>query len=110
MTLFYRTALSVGKKRQYIQILTCFSLYLLAEDTGALRVLGSDCKRMQLAALQPRYHLEHLSCSVVYIGSTIVLGVDEVVNSSFWTLAPAHGDVIVAASCHRGHISRRADY
>lgn len=91
------------------QVLTCFSLYGLAEDAAALGVTGSDCQRKQLSALEPCEHMGHLGSGVVGTGPPIFFRVDKVVGTAFWTRVPAYCDVIVAASCHSSHTGRWAD-
>lgn len=91
------------------QVLTCFSVYGLAEDAGALSVTGCDCQCIQLAALEPREHMGRLVCGVGGIGPLVFLRMDKVVSTTFWTWVPAYCDVIVAASCHSPNAGRRAD-
>lgn len=85
---------------------TCFSSYLAAEDTGALSVLGSNCKHVRVTTLQPIEGVERVSRGVVDCGPFVVFGLDEVVDSALWTQVPADCDVIVAASGDPSHISR----
>lgn len=102
------STLLVNKPRN-IQILTCLSFYLLAQETGAVRVLGSHWEHICLSTLQPIHHIESLSCGVVISNPTVSLGVDEVGHSAFWTWVPAYCDVIVSAICHSSHTSGWAD-
>lgn len=102
------STLLVNKPRN-IQILTCLSFYLLAQETGAVRVLGSHWEHICLSTLQPIHHIERLSCGVVISDPTVSLGVDEIGHSAFWTWVPAYCDVIVSAICHSSHTSGWAD-
>lgn len=94
---------------QVTQILTCFSLYSLAEDAGALIVLGSDCQCMQLSTPQPGKQIGRLVCGEVGTGSAIFFRLDDVGNTTFRTRIPAYCDVIVPASCHSSQPGRWAD-
>lgn len=91
------------------QVLTCFSVYGLAEDAGALAVTGRDRQCIRFAALEPCEHMECPVCGVRGIGPTVFLRVDKVVSTTFWTWVPAHCDIIVAASCPPDNTGWRAD-
>lgn len=97
------------KNSRHIQILTCVSFYRIAEDAGTLRVLGRDCERIHLTTLQPSNDVGRLGCRVVGTGAAIVLGVEDVADTTFRTGIPAHCDITVAAVCHCSHTGGRAD-
>lgn len=82
---------------------------LSAKDTAARRVLGSNCKCVQIPTMQPGDSVKRLKGVVVSRSVLVVLRVDDVFHSALCTQVPAHCNFIVVAACHRGHTSRGTD-
>lgn len=94
---------------QYIHIWTCISLYLITEDTAALKVPGADPERILLSTLQPCEREKRLQYSVVDDSPTSFLGLDKITRYHLRTLVPIYCDVIGVAIGHPGQAGGWAD-